>query len=631
MIHVAYRSSDFSISRYLFLRYVLVVLVLVSASGALFFQAGKNDLIDAAERYSVAIARNLNHEVYQHFFIPFDKTPDTYDLSDSTQFLILDQIARRFLAHLDVKKINFFNRQTVVIYSTNPKIIGQATPENLKLLRALEGELVSSLELAHEDPDIVYDTHPVDFLETYIPARKLGPDLKAEGEIVGSFEIYQDVSEMYRQISSLRSVIIFFSILIIAAHAGVVLFLTRRGDRLLIEERGYREELERSSRKKLEEMVRERTRELEEEKSKLEVILNSVPSALILLDRGLLIQSVSAAYEAITKNSGNDVRGRMCNLCLEFGIPRDRCPARRSLLTGRIESLVVPRASSGSSFEHTAVPIKRDGEVEAVLEIITDITERKRLQDQLVRAEKVSAVGEMAAVIAHEVRNSLTSVKLILQHFSESEKLKGRKDKESFRVAMNSMYRLEGIVNDLLNFAKPREMHFNVHDINRVVKESIIFSRHQFERRRISLVEEYSNDLPFLRVDDASLKEVVVNLLLNAAHAVPSDSGKITVKTVHTRLPENIRDSGGVSGSSVTLERGEEVVVVEVRDNGCGIAARYLERIFDPFFTTKMEGTGLGLTMAKRVVHEHGGVLLVETEEGFGSVFRIILPVKVNG
>ena len=193
------------------------------------------------------------------------------------------------------------------------------------------------------------------------------------------------------------------------------------------------------------------------------------------------------------------------------------------------------------------------------------------------------------------------------------------------------MYRLEGIVNDLLNFAKPREMHFNVHDINRVVKESIIFSRHQFERKRISLVEEYSNDLPFLRVDDASLKEVVVNLLLNAAHAVPSDSGKITVKTVHSRLPENIRDSGGVSGSSVTLERGEEVVVVEVRDNGCGIAARHLERIFDPFFTTKTEGTGLGLTMAKRVVHEHGGVLLVETEEGFGSVFRIILPMKVNG
>jgi PAS domain S-box-containing protein len=643
------KSSGFSIFRYSFLKNILTVIVLVSVSGFLFSWLGKTYLIGAAERYSVSIAKNLNHELYQHFFHPFRKTPETYDLRDSTHFAVLDNIARRFLTHLDVMKINIFNRSTVVIYSTNPEIIGESTPKNLKLLRALQGELVSSLELAHEAPDIVYDAHPIDFLETYIPLREMSPDLQHEGEIVGSFEIYQDVSKIYSQISSLRDLIIVFSVLIIVAHSGIVYLIARGGDRLLAKERKLKEELELSIRGKLEDMVRERTWELEEEKSKLQVILNNVPSALILLDKNLCIQSVSAVYETITGNTVREVRGKVCNLCADFGIPREQCPSRKSLSSGRIEGYVVRLDNSKTCFEHTSVPIKRDGEVEAVLEIITDITERKRLQDQLVRAEKATAVGEMAAVIAHEIRNSLTSVKLILQYLSESQKLKGRKEKESIKVAMNSMYRLESIVNELLNFAKPREICLSVQDINQIVKESIIFSRHQFERKRITLIEDLSLHLPKLMLDAGSLKEVVVNLLLNAAHAIAEGAGVITIKTAVSELSDTLQESLAdyrflsqrsesstlsnpitVNSNSVELKKGDVVVTIEVGDSGYGIAPENIGRIFDPFFTTKTEGTGLGLTMARRVVNEHGGVILVESQEGRGSTFRIVLPVRFN-
>lgn len=649
MANSRHESSEFNVSRYFFLKYTLAVVVLVGLGGFLFGWMGRTYLIAAAERYSVSIAKNLNDELYQHFFHPFRKTPETYDPHDSTHFAVLDGIARRFLQHLDVTKINIFNRNTVLIYSTNPEIIGESTPENLKLLRALQGELVSSLELAHEQPDIVYDTHPVDFLETYIPMRVISSDLQHKGEIAGSFEIYQDMSKTYHQISSLRDLIIAFSVLIILAHSGIVFLIARRGDRRLAKERMTKEKLELSIRENLQDMVKERTRELEEEKSKLQVILNNVPSALILLDTNLCIQSVSAAYGPITGNAVREVRGKVCDLCVDFGIPREQCPSRKSLSSGRIERHVVKRENGNAYFEHTSVPIKRDGEVEAILEIITDITERRRLQDQLVRAEKATAVGEMAAVIAHEVRNSLTSVKLILQYFSESQKLKGLKEKESIKVAMNSMYMLENIVNDLLNFAKPQQIHLSVQDVNHIVKEGIIFSRHQFERKRISLIEDFSSHLPKLTIDAVGLKEVVVNLLLNAAQAVAEDTGLITIKTAASELSDTLRkslaeyrlfdqgsdlatrpDPFGSSGSSVELKNGEDIVTIEIGDNGCGIARENIGRIFDPFFTTKTEGTGLGLTMAKRVVNEHGGVILVESQVSRGSTFRIVLPVKLD-
>ena len=250
----------------------------------------------------------------------------------------------------------------------------------------------------------------------------------------------------------------------------------------------------------------------------------------------------------------------------------------------------------------------------------------------------------MAAVIAHEIRNSLTSMKLILQYFSESQKFRARKEKESIKVGMSSIHRLESIVSDLLNYAKPREMRFRAQDINQVVKEGIIFSRHQFERKRLSLVEELSPHLPKLMIDAESLKEVIVNLLLNAAHAVTEEKGVVKIKTASSHLGETLRepfpdyrfssqrDSLATPslprGASVQLEKGSKVVTIEIADNRVGIAPQHLQRIFDPFFTTKTEGTGLGLTMARRVVSDHGGAILVESGEGKGSTFRIILPLR---
>jgi signal transduction histidine kinase len=171
--------------------------------------------------------------------------------------------------------------------------------------------------------------------------------------------------------------------------------------------------------------------------------------------------------------------------------------------------------------------------------------------------------------------------------------------------------------------------------------ESVIFSRHQFERKRISLVEDLAPKLPRLIIDAASIKEVIINLLLNAAQAVtegsPPDSrtgGIVKIKTAPLILWETLRVSlteyhlFPKIGNYIELKQGEKVIAIEISDNGCGVTPVNLARIFDPFFTTKTDGTGLGLTLAKRVVTEHGGVILVKSQEGKGSTFTILLPIR---
>ncbi|MBI3194575.1 MAG: hypothetical protein HYZ34_08950 [Ignavibacteriae bacterium] len=281
--------------------------------------------------------------------------------------------------------------------------------------------------------------------------------------------------------------------------------------------------------------------------------------------------------------------------------------------------------------------------MDAVVEIITDVTERKRLQDQLVRAERATAVGQLAAVVAHEVRNSLTSIKLILQHFWEFLKSRRSKEKESMKVALNALHRLESMVSDLLSFAKPRTMHLSMQDVNLVVQESIILARQRFERKGIRLLEHLHSQLPKIPIDIAYLKEVIVNLLFNAIDAVEADSGIVNVETMVVELPHTLRQSldGGpfyyndvivarsaMSEHYIELQKGAKAITIVVTDNGCGISSEHVNRIFEPFFTTKTEGSGLGLTMARHVVKEHGGIIDVESQEGAGSKFRILIPLE---
>jgi PAS domain S-box-containing protein len=385
-------------------------------------------------------------------------------------------------------------------------------------------------------------------------------------------------------------------------------------------------------RDRLEELVAARTEELSRERDKLRTILDNVPSAFLVLDRDLRILSASAAYHSLTGKAVEEVIGQSCeeSLCGHFG--GMTCPTRRSLESGAMETEVLTRGDGTGGTRHiecVSIPVRRNGAVNSVIEIITDITNRKRLEEQLVRSEKFASTGEMAAVIAHEIRNSVTSIKLTLQLLAENPSIESS-DLESLRISLQSIDRMEELVTSLLKFAGPAELECEPSDIHRVLRESVAFTRPQYEARRIRMKTDFQGPKGLLMLDPDRLKEAFINLILNASQAIESGGEiRITVRGVRVdRAVRNLRDAKpGEQGTEVRFEPGDPAVEVRVEDTGCGIPPHDLERIFDPFYSTKLAGTGLGLSLVKRIVNQHHGVIRAESDgPGKGSRFIVLLP-----
>ncbi len=406
--------------------------------------------------------------------------------------------------------------------------------------------------------------------------------------------------------------------------------------------RAHESEIQRH-RTQLEDMVAQRTHELQEEKGKLQAVLDNVPSAFVLLDRAFQIQTVSAAFSRVTGLALDEVKGRGRFYLLGDADGNKESPWVRAAATGEIQSLEQRIGGQGGSnrfLEYIAIPMKEEGAVSALLVIITDITKRKKFEQQLVHTEKLVAAGEMSSIIAHEFRNALTSVKMILQLFVESEKAT-RTEKKSLAVALDSIYHMETIVTELLNFARPKPVQLTMTDLNRIVQESIEFVGPHVQQNNVVVTTTFDRKIRPRPLDESRLKEAIINLLLNAIQAfdgrrTQAQNWKIDIATKQIRLQKTIRDMiyaesvseqvGSNVQSEVVLEAHTACSLIEIRDNGGGIDKEELRRIFDPFFTTKTNGTGLGLPMVKRTVTAHGGIVTVESCKGEGATFRIYLP-----
>ena len=399
---------------------------------------------------------------------------------------------------------------------------------------------------------------------------------------------------------------------------------------------------------RLEEMVDHRTRELEEGKGRLQAVLDNVPSAFVMLDPGGRIQTASAAFTSITGLVLDDVRGedgrsvfRAAGLCLHAVEAGGRQPlAVESHVDGMIE-----KNGSERFLEHVTIPITEGGTLKSILQIITDVTKRKRLEEHLIHSEKLMATGEMAAIIAHGFRNSLTSIKMILQLQQESKRL-GSENRKSVGVALDSIYRMETVVQELLNFARPSPMEFRMTDLNALVREGVILVRPRFGQHGVALSRRLDPHIPPMPLDVSHLREAFVNILLNALQAVEGNSsrvrkGKITLVTKRVLLPRTLRDlyspvDGNegegfpAGGREIVLRKGLACASVSVEDNGPGMDRALLGRIFDPFFTTKTNGTGLGLPMVKRTVNAHGGIVTVKSIKGKGATVEILLPLRIE-
>ena len=242
-------------------------------------------------------------------------------------------------------------------------------------------------------------------------------------------------------------------------------------------------------------------------------------------------------------------------------------------------------------------------------EMVEQLNESRRKleefhQREMARAEHLATLGELAAGLAHEIRNPLAGIAGVVDVMS-----KDLPANSPSRAVMGDVQKeirhIQDILNDLLFYARPRPPVFRPSDLNATIEQAVMLARQQVRNKPVQILFTANSSLPLVDHDPALIQQVVLNLLLNGIQAIPG-TGKV----------------------EVTTAREQDQAIVEVADTGKGILADALPKIFKPFFTTRSEGTGLGLSLANGIVQSHGGRIEVSSAPGKGSRFRIELPLE---
>jgi two-component system NtrC family sensor kinase len=250
------------------------------------------------------------------------------------------------------------------------------------------------------------------------------------------------------------------------------------------------------------------------------------------------------------------------------------------------------------------------GQVTAVVSVLHDLSEireleRRRVEQQLFESEKLAAVGRLAASIAHEVNNPLEAIKNSLYLLTSGKDME--KNARFLDVARKETERVSHIIRQMLGFAR-RSGEVEWVEANQLIEETLILVEKKMKQARVEVVRSFDPQLPKVRARADQLRQVFLNLLLNAQQSMEK-GGRITVRT--SRYEQALQPT----------------VSVQISDTGRGISEPDLARIFEPFFSTRTKGTGLGLWVTQDIVRHHGGRIEATSEEGAGTTFNVILPV----
>jgi PAS domain S-box-containing protein len=367
--------------------------------------------------------------------------------------------------------------------------------------------------------------------------------------------------------------------------------------------------------------LRQRFSELSDLKSYTDHILRSFPSGLVTLDLDGRVVTVNLAAETLTGCRATELAGRPADEAFHH------LPELRDLLLETLRtrvgvppvSLLLARSDGRSvSVELATTPLRgAEGQAFGVVAVLRDLTPVRQLEEQLRRSDRLAALGTLAAGLAHEIKNPLTSIMTFSRHVTR------RFDDERFRqrfqsVVPRELERINAIVDGLLRLARPARLVLAPVHLPPLIDQALELYASQMEARRIRGQREWPVGVPPIPGDGEQLYQAILNLLANAIDAMEEEGGTLTVRL--GTPPE------GAGRGAVLPDR----LLLEVEDTGSGIKPEETPDVFNPFFTTKSGGTGLGLAIAHKIIEDHGGTVTFRSTPGQGTVFTVALPLRAG-
>ena len=367
--------------------------------------------------------------------------------------------------------------------------------------------------------------------------------------------------------------------------------------------------------------VLERTLALEEQRRFTGKIIDSLPVGLYVIDRDYRIQAWNHKRETGMQGvSREEALGRpIFEILHRQPEPLLRREFDDVFASGNIQQFQIESYASGElrTYRISKIPMRLDDNtISHVITIGEDVTEWREAQDRFAQAEKLAAIGTLAAGVMHEINNPLATIGACAESLTirmddgggalAPEPFAGEL-REMLRVIEHEVHRCKGIVESLLDFSRPKPATKTLVDVNVVVDKTLFLLKHHSRFKKVAVDTSIDRKVAPVCGSEEQLIQVVMALLINAMDAMPDD-GRISLRT---------RNDAALG-----------TVVIEIADQGSGIRRADLQKIFEPFYTTKPpgRGTGLGLSICYAIVSEHGGRMEVESEVGAGSVFRIVLP-----
>jgi PAS domain S-box-containing protein len=345
------------------------------------------------------------------------------------------------------------------------------------------------------------------------------------------------------------------------------------------------------------------------ENERLEIVLESMTDGVIVCDRDHQLILYNKSAERLLNLAGSDIYEKYVWTVVDDSEIAEFLHKSLNNQEKIIdEEFTLEPGGRARILAISIMPLVMDGTIKGNLIHINDVTERREEEARLRRAERLASLTTLAAGVAHEIKNPLGSISIHIQLMRKAmngqEKVDSDKIEKHLGIINEEVNRLNGIVVDFLFAVRPMDTQLERDDINRVIKEIIDFVNVELQENQVELELNLDNHIPYLQLDDKYMKQALLNLIKNAVSAMP-EGGVLTV---------------------TTRREGDNILLI-IEDTGVGIPDELIDKIFEPYFSTKDYGSGLGLTVAYKIIKEHMGEISVKSKEGEGTAFTMQFPI----